>query len=92
MIFCTSIAARDGLRSKDLMQTIGKMLPGSGVICLISGVMLILLERIPFRGQLPGDTHIEWSNVTCHFPVASSMLLNIPATMVVSQVPWPSGK
>lgn len=74
------------------MQTMGKMLPVSGVMCLISGVMLILLERVPFRGQLRRDTHIKWSNVTWYFPVASSMLLNIPATMVVGLVPWPSGK
>lgn len=56
-----------------------------GIVCLLVGGLLYLAGRfnIPL-GRLPGDFRLEWDNVTCLIPLATSILLSILLTLVVN--------
>ena len=50
------------------------------------GLLLFLGAKIPFLGRLPGDIHIQLGNVSCFFPLATSILLSIILTVVLNLV------
>lgn len=60
-----------------------------GIIFLvISGILYLgarfnLLERIPL-GRLPGDFRFQNDNVTCLFPLATSLILSIVLTILLN--------
>jgi hypothetical protein len=70
------------------METVDRMLHIFGGIFVISGLLLVVLGRIPVMGQLPGDVHIEWRNISCYLPLASGILLGVLATIVLNLIIW----
>jgi hypothetical protein len=58
-----------------------------GLIFLIIGGILFLVERtgIPL-GRLPGDIRIQRGNLTCFFPLATTILLSIVLTVLLNIV------
>jgi hypothetical protein len=50
-----------------------------------AGLVVTLVGRLPFKiGRLPGDVVIRSRHGTFYFPVATSILLSIIATIVLS--------
>jgi uncharacterized membrane protein YidH (DUF202 family) len=74
------------------METLGRILLVFGAIFVISGLLLVILGRVPFMGRLPGDIRIEWRNVSCHFPLMTGIVLSILATVVLNLIMWLSKK
>ncbi len=66
------------------MDALGKILILFGVILLIGGIIIVLLSKIPGLGRLPGDISIEFGNISCFFPIATSILLSIVLTIVLN--------
>jgi hypothetical protein len=58
-----------------------------GIIFLLIGGVLFLVERfgIPV-GRLPGDIRIQRGNLTCFFPLATTILLSIVLTIVLNLI------
>jgi hypothetical protein len=56
-----------------------------GLIFLVIGGVLFLIDRfgIPL-GRLPGDIRIQRSNLTCFFPLATTILLSIILTVLLN--------
>ena len=65
------------------MVGVGKLLIMLGGIFIAVGALLMLFERIPFLGKLPGDFHIKKDNVEFYFPLATSIILSLLLTSIL---------
>jgi hypothetical protein len=63
---------------------LGKWLVMAGLGLALLGVVMWLLGRIPFFGNLPGDIRIQTQNFTCFFPLASMIILSVLATIALN--------
>ncbi|MBP7216761.1 MAG: DUF2905 domain-containing protein [Candidatus Omnitrophica bacterium] len=55
---------------------IGKMLIIMGVVLICVGGVVLLANKIPFLGKLPGDIYIKREHFTFYFPLATSVLVS----------------
>ena len=60
---------------------LGKMLILLGVFVILIGFLLVIGEKIPWIGRLPGDIIIRKKNFTCYFPIVTSILISIILTL-----------
>ena len=65
------------------MNDIGKILVGFGLLIALTGVVLVLVGRVPWIGRLPGDIHIQRGNFIFYFPLATSLLLSVVLTLLL---------
>jgi hypothetical protein len=65
---------------------VGKALVALGLLIALAGVVLMLVGRVPWLGRLPGDIHIERGNFSFYFPLATSLLLSVVLTLLLSIV------
>jgi hypothetical protein len=65
-------------------ESLGRLLLLFGVILVVLGGLLFLAGKLPFLGRLPGDIVIERKNFTFYFPLATSILLSILLTLLLS--------
>ena len=67
---------------------LGKFLIGFGVVMIILGGIFLVLGnlsgKVPWIGRLPGDIYIERGNWSFYFPLATSVLLSIILTLILS--------
>ncbi len=61
---------------------LGKMLILLGVFIILIGVLLVVGEKIPWIGRLPGDIIIRKKNFTFYFPIVTSILISILLTLL----------
>ena len=61
---------------------LGKMLILLGVFIILVGLLLLVGEKIPWVGRLPGDIIIRKKNFTFYFPLATSILISIILTLL----------
>jgi len=70
------------------MSELGKILVGFGVVMvLVGGVLLAagaLAGKVPWLGRLPGDVYIERGSWKIYFPLATSLLISIVLTLVLT--------
>ncbi len=59
------------------MSGIGKILILFGCLTAALGVILVLSDRIPWLGRLPGDIFIKRENFSFYFPLATCILLSL---------------
>jgi hypothetical protein len=74
------------------MAPFGKSLILFGALLVGVGLLLTFFDKIPFLGKLPGDIHIRKGNFQFYFPVATSILLSLLATLVLWIVSYFSKK
>ena len=65
-------------------ESLGRILLLIGVILVLLGGLLLLVGKVPFLGRLPGDIVIERKNFTFYFPLATSILVSIVLTLLLS--------
>jgi hypothetical protein len=61
---------------------LGKMLILLGAFIILIGLLLLIGEKIPWIGRLPGDIIIRKKNFTFYFPLATSILISIILTLL----------
>ncbi len=66
------------------LQELGRLLLILGGVIVVVGLLLLLGAKIPWLGRLPGDIHIQRGNISCFFPLATSILLSIILTVVLN--------
>jgi hypothetical protein len=66
------------------MQSMGTFLVVAGILMVVIGLALILSDRIPFLGRLPGDIRVEKENFRLYIPIATSIVLSV----VISIILW----
>ncbi len=64
------------------MEQMGKMIIVAGVVMVAVGMILVLAQKIPFLGKLPGDILIKKDNFTFYFPLATCVLISLIFTLI----------
>ncbi|MBK9228953.1 MAG: DUF2905 domain-containing protein [Ignavibacteria bacterium] len=64
------------------LQPFGKFIFLSGIIIAGIGLIVMFIDKIPFFGKLPGDFTIKRDNFTFYFPLATSILISIIASLI----------
>lgn len=67
-----------------MMSAAGKTLIVMGAILLLLGVLLLVGDKVPFLGKLPGDVRIEGKRTSFYFPVVTCILLSILLTVLLN--------
>lgn len=65
------------------MTSLGKLLIIFGGAIVILGVLLLVANKIPFLGSLPGDIKLEKGNYKFYFPITSCIVLSILLTLLL---------
>jgi len=66
----------------------GRVLVLIGAVILGFGVLLVLADRVPFIGRLPGDITVRGDGWTLYAPLATTIVLSVLLTAVLSLVAW----
>ncbi len=66
------------------MQGMGKMLVVAAGVLAALGLLLMVWEKIPLLGKLPGDISIRRNGTQIFIPITSSIVLSV----VVSLLFW----
>lgn len=66
------------------MNELGKLLILAGGALVIVGILLMVSQRIPLLGRLPGDVSFQWGGVKIYFPLATSIILSIVLTLLLN--------
>lgn len=64
------------------MGPLGKLLILLGVFIILIGLLVLIGEKIPWIGRLPGDIIIRKKNFTFYFPIVTSILISIILTLL----------
>jgi hypothetical protein len=58
-----------------------------GLIFLVIGGVIFLVERLGVPlGRLPGDIRIQRGNLTCFFPLATTILFSVILTVLLNLI------
>ena len=66
----------------------GRVLVLVGAVILGFGVLLVLADRVPLIGRLPGDIRVSGDGWTIYAPLATSIVLSVLLTLVLGVVAW----
>jgi hypothetical protein len=56
-----------------------------GLVFFVIGGLIVLVERLGIPvGRLPGDIRIQRGNLTCFFPLATTILLSVVLTVLLN--------
>ena len=68
------------------MAEIGKTMILFGALFFIVGAVIWLIGKIPGLEHLPGDIIFQSENLSCFFPIATSILLSVVLTIILNLV------
>lgn len=63
---------------------LGKILIIFGVVIVGIGVLLLIGDKIPWIGRLPGDIFIKKERFTFYFPIVTCIIISIILTILFS--------
>jgi DUF2905 family protein len=66
----------------------GRALVLIGAVILGFGILLVLADRVPLIGRLPGDIRVTGDGWTIYAPLATSIVLSVLLTVILSFVAW----
>ncbi|MBI1977182.1 MAG: DUF2905 domain-containing protein [Candidatus Omnitrophica bacterium] len=66
------------------MGSIGKLLVLFGFILILTGLLVQVAGKLPGVGRLPGDIYIRKGSFTFYFPLATSILISIVLSLILS--------
>jgi hypothetical protein len=61
---------------------LGRILILLGVFIILIGLLLVIGDRIPWLGRLPGDIIIKKEKFTFYFPIISCILISLLLTLL----------
>jgi hypothetical protein len=63
-------------------SSLGKILIICGVVLMVIGLILILGDKIPWIGRLPGDIYIKRDKFSIYFPLMTSIIISLLLTLL----------
>ena len=60
----------------------GRVLIVAGILIVALGLALLLADRVPGLGRLPGDLVLRRAGVTIYLPLATCLLLSVVLTLI----------
>lgn len=73
------------------MELFGRLLVIVGAALVLLGLVVLLLDRLGFRG-LPGDIHYRGDHVEIHFPIVTCLVLSLLLTALFHLWRWFQGR
>ena len=70
------------------LSQFGRVLVLVGAVILFLGLLLVVADRVPLIGRLPGDIALRGDGWTLYAPLATSIVLSVLLTLVLSVVAW----
>ena len=70
------------------LAQLGRVLVLVGAVVLGLGLVLVLAERVPLVGRLPGDITLRGDGWTIYAPLATSIVLSVLLTVGLSLLAW----
>ena len=70
----------------------GRILVIVGLAIVAVGLLLMLGSRVPFLGRLPGDFHWQRDGMSIYLPLASSLLVSVVLSVLLTIVLRISGR
>ena len=70
------------------LSQLGRVLVLAGAAVLFLGLLLVVADRVPLVGRLPGDLTLRGNGWTLYAPLATSIVLSVLLTVVLSLVAW----
>lgn len=64
------------------MGALGKLLILLGVFIIVIGLLLLIGEKIPWIGKLPGDIIIRKEKFSFYFPLTTCLIISIVLTLL----------
>lgn len=64
------------------MSELGKWMIVAGTIMVVTGVVFLLVGKIPNVGKLPGDIVIKKENFSFYFPLTTCIILSIVLSLI----------
>lgn len=65
------------------LAPIGRGLISVGAVILVIGVALLLAEKVPYLGRLPGDLMWKKGNFSFYFPLATCLIVSLLVSLVL---------
>jgi DUF2905 family protein len=62
---------------------LGKLLILFGGVLIVVGALMVLVDKLPWFGRLPGDIYIERPNFRFFFPITTSILISVILSLVL---------
>ena len=66
------------------MADVGKLLLVAAGVLAVVGLVLLYGARIPFLGRLPGDISVSRGNFRFYFPIVTTLVLSVLATIILN--------
>ncbi len=66
------------------MRDLGRMLILLGGVAVVVGALLLVADRLPWLGRLPGDLVVRRGPVTIYVPLLTSLVVSIVLTVLVN--------
>jgi hypothetical protein len=70
------------------LAQLGRVLVLVGAVVLGLGLVLVLADRVPLVGRLPGDITLRGGGWTIYAPLATSIVLSVLLTVGLSLLAW----
>ena len=66
-----------------VMNDLAKGLILLGAVLIVVGLVLLIFQKVPLLGRLPGDILIKRQNFTFSFPLATSIIVSLLISLVL---------
>jgi len=67
-----------------MLPQIGKILIFFGGLTVILGAVLLFTGKVPWLGKLPGDIVVKRENFSLYFPMATSVIVSLALTLLLT--------
>jgi len=57
-----------------------------GIVIAIFGVILLVIDKIPLLGKLPGDINISGKGWSFHFPIVTCIIISLLLTVILNLI------
>lgn len=65
------------------MSELAKLLILIGAIMLVSGLVMLGIQKLPFSDRIPGDIIVKKENVTLYFPLGTGIILSVLVSLIL---------
>jgi len=60
----------------------GKVLIIAGGLLVLTGLIFLVKDKIPWVGRLPGDVYLKGNTFTLYFPLTTCIIISIVLTVL----------
>jgi hypothetical protein len=87
LLLLTALRTGDGarIRGEHCMSpwsSLGKIVVVFGLVLVCLGLVLLLVDKVPWLGKLPGDIHIKRDRFSFYFPITTSIIISLLLTLL----------